>query len=190
MVMNVMKPHCTTRRAWLSLALLLACGPSVGSGTAAETSNGSANTAETVNPVDASWAFGTFTMRKDGEPAGRFLILEIPEEGRAVATLYNCDRDGGPATPDYVTPLEWRTVSETVLEVVPPVVGEKFLYGSEPVNDLFIERPTIGDGIIVYSSQTNNQWPHYGNFVRGRACEYYEIGRNCPYDHYYRICPE
>lgn len=184
-----MKLHRAIRRAWLGLGLLLACGPSVGSGTAGE-SNGSTSAAETVSTLDPSWALGTFTMRKDGEPAGMFLELEIPEEGRAVATLYNCDRDGGPATPDYVTPLEWRAVSESVLEVIPPVVGEKFPYGSQPVVDLFIERPTSDNGILVYSSQTNDQWPHYGNFVRGRACEYYEVGRNCPDDHYYRICPE
>ena len=64
------------------------------------------------------------------------------------------------------------------------------MYANEPVVDLFIERPTAGDGIVVYSSQTNDQWPHYGNFVRGRPCEYFDGGMSCPENHYYRVCSE
>lgn len=187
--MNGMQLNWMVRRAWLPFGFLLACGPSLG-GTGGGTSNDSTSTAESSGHFEVSWALGTFTMPKVGEPAGMFMTLEISEEGHAVATLYNCDIGGGPATPDYVTPLEWRAISETVLEVIPPMVGEKFLYGSERVDDLFIERKMDGDGIIVYSSRTNSQWPHYGNFERGRACEYFLDGMSCLENHYYRICSE
>lgn len=177
----------------LVVATVMGCGPRVGNGDAGGSSSISSDAEEesAATTFDTSWAIGAFTMRQHNvEPVVLFMGLEIPEEGHAVATRYDCDWDGGPAEPNRVTQLEWRAVSETVIEVIPPVPGEEFYYSSERVPDLFIERPSSGDGIIVYSSQTNDQWPHYGNFVRGRPCGYFQDGMSCLENFYYRVCPE
>lgn len=172
------------------LAMVAACGPQAGAESASSAGSMS-GPQETTTEFDVSWAIGEFTMpRSNSEPVTNFLGLEIPEEGRAIATKYNCDLDGGPAEPAVVTQMQWRALSESLIEFIPPAPGEKIEYTSGRPPDLFIERPSEGDGIIVYSSMEDDQWPRYGSFVRGRPCGYFEGGMSCYENFYVRVCPE
>jgi hypothetical protein len=173
------------------LVVMAGCGPRVGSD-GEDSSGATASPGETTpGHFDVSWAIGDFTMlRSNGEPSELFMGLEIPEEGRAIATRYDCDLDGGPAEPAVVTQMQWRAVSDSLIEFIPPAPGEKLEYAGSRSSDLFIERPAEGDGITVYSSIENDEWPRYGTFVRGRPCGYFEGGMSCYENFYFRVCPE
>ncbi len=165
----------------------IACGPRVGphqGGGASSEDSGTETHGESGSEI--SWAIGEFTMLTT-EPAPFYNALEVLEEGRAIATQYSCNPDG-PAEVFVMTEMQWRAVSDTLIEFIPPASGEKILYGGGATTDLFIERPTEGDGITVYSSVTNEQWPRYGSFVRGRPCGYFEGGMDCQQNFYFRLC--